>query len=401
MRMIDVEKHKGLVVDLETTIHNTGEEAVGNMQASPFHPDNYVVWIGTKRIDAVLASTVWTQKLYVGEDPPVISNHIDYIVGHNIKFDLLYLKRHEMWDEWLWSGMVWDTMIVEYLLTGQQSKFASLDKLSEKYGGTLKNNRIKEYWDSGISTEDIPDDEIEPYLRGDLNNTQIVFKAQYKRAKELGMLPLITSQMEALLAVTEMEFNGMRLDLLKLNEQREEVKSEYQRIREDLIDQMKFLHIREPNPDSNDHMSLFLFGGVQVHMQDTQCFDDDGNPIKYKTGKRAGEIKTKKMPIHISIKGVYGDLIAKQKKWQAKKKGFYKTNNEVLTELSKSSRFPFSTAATILEYREHAKDLKTYYDGLVKHWWPHDGCIHGQLNQCQTDTGRLSSSKPNMQNFSN
>ena len=46
--------------------------------------------------------------------------------------------------------------------------------------------------------------------------------------------------------------------------------------------------------------------------------------------------------------------------------------------------------------------MTTYYQGLPKlitemNW--EYGKIHGQLNQCVARTGRLSSSKPNLQNF--
>ena len=48
------------------------------------------------------------------------------------------------------------------------------------------------------------------------------------------------------------------------------------------------------------------------------------------------------------------------------------------------------------------KRRSTYYIGLTKlidtMKWKHN-TIHGQLNQCVAKTGRLSSSKPNLQNF--
>ena len=48
------------------------------------------------------------------------------------------------------------------------------------------------------------------------------------------------------------------------------------------------------------------------------------------------------------------------------------------------------------------KRLTTYYQGLVdlrtSMNWPIN-TLHGQLNQCVARTGRLSSSKPNLQNF--
>jgi DNA polymerase I-like protein with 3'-5' exonuclease and polymerase domains len=56
----------------------------------------------------------------------------------------------------------------------------------------------------------------------------------------------------------------------------------------------------------------------------------------------------------------------------------------------------------VLERSKSTKLLGTYYRGLPEliqeHDWP-DGWIHGSFNQCVAATGRLSSSKPNLQNF--
>lgn len=53
----------------------------------------------------------------------------------------------------------------------------------------------------------------------------------------------------------------------------------------------------------------------------------------------------------------------------------------------------------LLEYRKVAKIKSTYIEGLKKHIQP-DGKIHTTLNQTMTQTGRLSSSDPNLQNIS-
>lgn len=53
----------------------------------------------------------------------------------------------------------------------------------------------------------------------------------------------------------------------------------------------------------------------------------------------------------------------------------------------------------ILEYRKYAKLVGTYIDGFLPHI-AEDGRIHTYFNQAQTTTGRLSSSKPNLQNIS-
>lgn len=53
----------------------------------------------------------------------------------------------------------------------------------------------------------------------------------------------------------------------------------------------------------------------------------------------------------------------------------------------------------ILTYRKLSKIYSTYAEGLKKYIQP-DGRIHTIYNQCATQTGRLSSSEPNLQNIS-
>jgi hypothetical protein len=141
-----------LFVDVETTIHNKGEDAIGKMQASPFSPKNRIVYAGYMIGDRYsLFNPALSTKIGVGRNDCLI-------VAHNIAFDMLHLMRESPgFLEYMEEGKaIWDTMIVEYLLTGQETKWASLDDLSLKYGGTVKDNRIKEYWNNGVSTEDIP-----------------------------------------------------------------------------------------------------------------------------------------------------------------------------------------------------------------------------------------------------
>lgn len=53
----------------------------------------------------------------------------------------------------------------------------------------------------------------------------------------------------------------------------------------------------------------------------------------------------------------------------------------------------------ILEYRKYFKLVSTYIEGLKPHVYK-DGKIHASFNQALTQTGRLSSSNPNLQNIS-
>ncbi|MBR5795211.1 MAG: DNA polymerase I [Erysipelotrichaceae bacterium] len=53
----------------------------------------------------------------------------------------------------------------------------------------------------------------------------------------------------------------------------------------------------------------------------------------------------------------------------------------------------------LMEYRKYQKLYSTYAEGLKK-YIHEDGKIHTKYNQCVTQTGRLSSSEPNLQNIS-
>jgi DNA polymerase-1 len=78
-----------------------------------------------------------------------------------------------------------------------------------------------------------------------------------------------------------------------------------------------------------------------------------------------------------------------------KTKTGYSTDVKVLEKLSKHHELP----AVILQYRNLAKLKSTYVDKLQKHISSISGRVHTSYNQCGTATGRLSSSKPNLQNI--
>src|SRR3989338_2163585 len=73
----------------------------------------------------------------------------------------------------------------------------------------------------------------------------------------------------------------------------------------------------------------------------------------------------------------------------------FSTNEEVLTVLAQNHEFP----SLILEYRQLSKLKSTYIDALPQLVNPATGRIHARFHQTGTETGRLSSSQPNLQNI--
>ena len=71
------------------------------------------------------------------------------------------------------------------------------------------------------------------------------------------------------------------------------------------------------------------------------------------------------------------------------------TDEEVLTRLADKHALP----VFLLEYRQLTKLKNTYVDALPKLVDPRTGRVHTSFNQTGTETGRLSSSSPNLQNI--
>lgn len=78
-----------------------------------------------------------------------------------------------------------------------------------------------------------------------------------------------------------------------------------------------------------------------------------------------------------------------------KTKSGFSTDEEVLRQLSNKHEVP----ALILSFRQTSKLKSTYVDAILELVDPSDGRVHTSFNQTVTSTGRLSSSRPNLQNI--
>lgn len=403
---------KFAVIDLETNILSPHP---GN-RASPFYEENTIV-LGVlldeegnffRFRDLKQPSLEFAHQLIAER----IFEH-DILIGHNIKFDLLYLRKvfPKEYKEWVkGGGSVWDTQVVEYILSGQDMLYPSLDAVSEKYGGTVKPDAIKEYWKAGIDTSDIPFNELQEYCDGDVSNTMLIFQEQTKEVENRSIYPLIASQMDALLCLTEIEYNGMYFNKGLALRTKENLKDKFYKMQDKLIDYMK---IRLPSnlsqeisPRSPQQLSVVLFGGLVKTTSHIPVLDEFGKEVLYKSGMKKGKVKTKKVTEteKVEVRHTLSSLSDKRKN------GYYSTDDETLRkiinylsgvvshELSLTNLKEF--VEELLEYRKLDKTISTYYSGYLKHAWG-DSFIHPNYNQCGTSTGRLSSNHPNMQNLSN
>lgn len=342
----------------------------------------------------------------------------DVLIAHNSKFDLLFLWGYTEFRDWIkGGGRLWDTMSAAYLLGGQEAKFttktgmrttfASLDELSEFYGGTLKDSYVKNSFEAGLGAEDIDPETLLEYAKYDVINTELVALGQLEEAKGLSMLPILKVHMDHILALCEMEYNGIVVDRDKLKEYKVQFEDKLKDLEKDLQVLIK-RHWSIPtefNPASNEHISALLFGGKASYIKDVEKVDEQGNVILNKGGLNPGKPKTKKTKVYennINQFNLPPMILGK-----SAKDGVYTVDEEILQKLVNS--FPGKDvariASNILEYRATSKLLKTYIaggtgkseKGLIVYIHP-DSRIHPNLQYCNTITGRSSCDKPNLQN---
>ena len=143
------------------------------------------------------------------------------------------------------------------------------------------------------------------------------------------------------------------------------------------------------NWNSGDHLSAFLYGGTVI--------ETTKQPVGiYKTGEKKGQVKFQ----NVDIEHKLPRLVEPLKNSELKKPGFYATDEGTLKKLK--GPFAKKYVSLILRLARLDKLIGTYYEGLPKlnktmDW--DEGMLYPQYNQCVTQTGRLSSSRPNGQNL--
>ena len=286
---------------------------------------------------------------------------------------------------------VWDCQLVHFILTGQQNPYPSLDSVAAYYDlGSKLDVIASEYWSNGVDTPAIPRELLEEYLIQDLRLTQQVYERQLKEFAELAKSTqrLISLHNQDLTVLEEMEYNGILFDEEECNRLGKEMEEQISKL-DDLM--FEYHNLPEFNPSSTEHVSTLLYGGSIV-IRRKQVVG------VFKTGLRAGQPKERWFDHKID----YERIVTPLKGSELEKEGYFSIDDQTLKSLKFKSNKAKELVELILTRATLMKRLTAYYQGLVelrtKMNWPH-GKLHGILNQCVAKTGRLSSTKPNLQNF--
>ena len=364
---------KEIVIDVETS-------ALGP-KGSPswYYSENYLVLFGAQERDGdILNASEVTGALATS---PVL------LIGHHLAFDIGWLFRamaipaQELRKP---NILIWDTMVAEYLLRNQnlEKKSLSLKNTAVRRGLCPESWSIEEIKD----VESIPRAKLISYNRQDLSMTWELYNAQIQEIEKRGLShEFFITQMQARKLTISAEIRGLPFDVTEAT-----LEKDYQEtIRDSLAAEIESKLDCDLN--SPKQLSTKLFGGKIDVTVDAPVLVN-GETQYYKSGIKKGKIKTRKEKVTVEEKGVIVPMDSHPKT----SSGYYSVDSNAL------SRYDTNLIERILKYRDLQKAISTYYEPFIQYAGDSiDGRIHAQLNHTVTATGRLSSSRPNIQNITN
>ena len=262
-------------------------------------------------------------------------------IGQNIKYDIMVLKKYG-----IQINPFEDTMLLSYTLDAGLNRH-NLDLLSEIHLGH-KTIQYKDLVGSGkkkLNFNEVDINKATEYAAEDADVTFRLYKYFKTRLDEDKLNSIYENFEKPMVSVlSKMEENGIKVD------------------KDYLVDLSK----KFQNRISKTEKQIFIISKKEFNI---------GSP------KQLGEI-------------IYNDLkIAKLKKT---KKGGLATSANVLEDLAFSGHeFP----KLVLEWRQLSKLKNTYTDALQDHINNKTGRVHTSFLLAATNTARLASSDPNLQNI--
>ena len=263
-------------------------------------------------------------------------------IGQNLKYDLLVLK----WYDIELKGNIFDTMLAHYVIEPDGKR--SMDLLSAQYLGYEPVHIDELIGKKGKSQGNMRDVEIEKVKEYAAEDADITFQLKKVFApllKEKDVQRVFNEVENPLVKVlTDMEFEGIKVDVGFLNDYSKELEREAKKCEE----------------------NVYLQAGVRFNLA---------------SPKQLGEVLFDKLQIDPKAKKT--------------KTGQYATGEDVLLKLANQHKI----VDDILGFRELTKLKSTYVDALPQMINSKTGRVHTSYAQAVAVTGRLSSNNPNLQNI--
>ncbi len=273
---------------------------------------------------------------------PLLTDPSRKKIGQNLKYDYQVFRTSGLEMAGIWC----DTMLASYLLNPARSSHG-LDSLSVEH---LDHKMITFEEVAGKGKDQLRFDEVEvaaasTYSCEDSDATFLLHRKFMPRLEEAGLSRLFFELEVPLVTIlAEMELVGVRLDLPLLEE-------------------------------------LSAGFGSRLAELEGQIFAAAGGEFNINSPKQLGEVLFERMQLPAGKK--------------TKTKTGWSTNVDELERLAEEGA---PIARLLLQYRSLGKLKSTYTDALPR-LLDENGRVHTSYNQAVTNTGRLSSSDPNLQNI--
>ena len=334
-----LEKAPAFAIDLETTSLNPYEARIVGYAVSCHGHEAYYIPVGHRYLGA---PEQLPEELVLQLLGPLLADPGRKKIGQNLKYDYQVLKLSGIELSGIWC----DTMLAAYLVNPARNS-QGLDALALEY---LDHRMISyaEVVGSGkceLNFSEVDLDRAGPYSCEDADATFLLHEILLPKVREQGMEKLLFEvEMPLMVILADMELQGVKLDVELLRE-------------------------------------LSAGFGQQLIELEAKIHAHCGGPFNINSPKQLGEM-------------LFGRMgLASGKK--TKGKTAWSTNVEELERLAEEHE----VARLLLQYRSISKLKSTYTDALPRLIDPKTGRVHTSYNQAVTNTGRLSSSDPNLQNI--
>lgn len=155
----------------------------------------------------------------------------DFVVAHNAKFELQWLKRSGVE---LRDILVFDTMLAEWVIAGNRNWSLNLDDTAARYGLGRKLSLAAQLLELGISPRDMPRKWVEPYCYRDCDLALGLYYKQREILERDGLLHLVLNRCLTTAALADIEFNGAILDRERVEKEYETTVQEFRKLEHEL-----------------------------------------------------------------------------------------------------------------------------------------------------------------------